>query len=242
MKKNKKNNKSILKILLIIIVCIGIVFGLSKIYNKTTNKDNLKYRSLYKADDSNFEISLYQIDEKTILYAIPNITNGKAIIDNNVITSNTELGHHLFEFNGDNLLILTEDILLKGSYTKVKDITFDEFFELNYGSNKYFDSKYNGMYTDGNMVLKMYQSQEKEVIGFFNELDGEKAALLFSINEEGSIASKYNNKTYMISLADEKNLVLITYDSNNPENMPGVVLQRKNTITKEEVIELHSEY
>ena len=215
----------------IIILAIGVIYQLmfsnSQIIEEFTGKYSYDNNSIY----------IYQIDKNELYFIINTDIYGKSIINNKEASGTINNINYKFTIDKDKLLLESTNSSINGSYKKESIITLEEFYNYKYGEYKLLDSKYNGKYSNENMKLTMYQSNDDEVVVFINK-NNEKLILKCTIDLGVFLNSSQGDDNYIISTNDTG--ILLTKEGSQEfyhEN-----LSFENKITSKDVFDLFVEY
>ncbi len=188
--KSKKVKKQILKInnrLLPLIAIVVLVVGclifvgtnMLKSKNSSNESDNdeeeaitiERFEGIYKNNED--KLYIHKISDTSFFYVISGIFQGQAILtDKTAKQEGSEKAIYYFEFkpvkNGIELIHHSEDnqITIKvatGKYEKIAEYSKENVYKEAVGDPSYLNSKYSGVFKSGEMVLYLYQKNEKEV-------------------------------------------------------------------------------
>ena len=218
MKNNtKKNITIIILMLLLILIIFGFVFYNKKETSVSPENSNVeqksyKFNGLFK--NNNKALLLYEEDNNIYyvgFFDYPNVyTMGVLKKNNNVAFGKINITLK------DNTINIQNDSILEGIYSKEKEITFEELWNLGYGDTKLFDSKYNGKYQDENGIIMIYQVDDKTARVLI-DYENEKVSYKFPINEFGSLAYFNGEKKYDISYLDSSDTIIFSRKANDSE-------------------------
>ena len=231
----KKKSYFLVMMVVILLIGIGAFFILRNI-------EKNGFSGKYINGDK--ELVLYQNSDNELYYVISNVY-GKATVNNNEATDTKNNTQYKFVLKENMINLSSSNTELNGDYQKEKSIDYDEFYKLAYGDKKYFDSKYNGIFTYQGDVIKMYQSNENEVIVFLNNLDKKKGFLRLAINEnketgEATLYTGYNDKTHMF-ITQGKDIVYVINDQKTNKNVSEMFFY-ESKLTEQDIINLFMEY
>lgn len=218
--KNMKKIALILSIIGGILIVYGIIYSLflNKSQASPSDEDNIVFIPQYSGKYSNSErtIYLYKANRDEVYFIISDDIFGKAYLDSyDAATINGTL--YKFIETSKGLTVESDNKEVNGLYKRDSDITFEEFYGLEYGDAKLFDSEYSGVYSNDSIRIWMYQSTINEVVAFINN-NSKKEIVRFTINSDKTL-SESNNK-YAISLHDEYILFAINNNESNQIRIP----------------------
>ena len=176
---NLINKKGITNIGLIIIgiAVILLVFGIVFLFSngKKSDKGNneptieikeSKFNGVYVKDGST--VKLYSYKESSLFFELESSDNSAiaaADIKGDVATGKIFDDVYTFKLvnNGVEVTVTNNDSL-NGTYKKTSDYTSKDYYTDNLGDPTYISTKYNGLFSDGNKKIYMYQNSADTVI------------------------------------------------------------------------------
>lgn len=245
-----KNCKFIL-IVIIVLIALGIIYMLSAPKSDKEEPqitptpevvnypEGLAYTGKYSKEDK--EIFVFQINNNEIYYVISIEVYGKASISNGEAESVAGGINYKMIFNGNNVEVTSSDETYSGTYIKESGITYEEFFNTNYGNIKYLNSKYNGKYSNDELEISIYQISENIVVCFISDLDGSKVSMGLNIDAENKITNTYYNDDYEITVEDNK-IVFARVNEEVESNNFKKELTFTNKLTGNDIFDLYVEY
>ena len=221
-------------ILIIMFMGIFITFGCGTKKEEIAKTGINKYDGYYVKGKNKFY--LVATSKNTLEYCVADKDNnrmcGSLSYEDKKVESEED-GVKL-KLNGNTLEIKTDNYF-KGTYKKKKDYTIDEFYNTNYGLDKYYGNKYTGKYTNGEDTIYIYQAAKKHInFKFIN--NSETVDCEASFDKKENIVCEIFDTKYIIKVSGDK----LTYDvkSDDKEKNINKIFTKDGTLTKKEIIDI----
>ncbi len=198
-----------------------------------------QYNGVYENGEYTFHI--LPIDDTRLKYYITNASNDKMygrLEYKDGIAIYEEFNEKVkVTLNNNKILVEAENMadFPEGTYKYIEECTVDDFYENVNGLNKYFDSKYAGIYTNGDYTIYVYQPISK-YMEFYAKVNHSNTSCESEYTKGQDLECAIESTKYIVKLGDNE----ITYivDSKDEKEKYEGKFTKTSKITKKEIIEI----
>ena len=225
-------------VLLCAVVLLSFLVVLSSGCQKKVKKN---FNGTYKKD--NIEIRIYAISDDNVRYIIERdgkMFNFGSLVSNNTSYSFDSLPESLtFTMNSSVINLKSDyDRLPSGSYKRIGNYSIDLFYKTYYGREKYYNSDYQGHFTNEENFINIYQPEAQVVV-----FDGTIGASSYNCTMYKSDKEEYSclldDNEIIISLND-KDVKLMVYEGTY--RSVNATFKKSKNFTKADIVELFDMY